>query len=86
MNISMYYEKKDKYKTIRDLTYHIGNVGVDLKHNKENNQDIDIAQYSYDDAKFIRKEMQINNEDLYILYIYIDVYAESEQELEMQLR
>ena len=29
MNISIFYEKKDKYKTIRDLTYHIGNVGVD---------------------------------------------------------
>ena len=29
--------------------------------------------------------MQINNEDLYLLYIYIDVYAESEKELEIQL-
>ena len=85
MNLSIFYEKKDKYKTIRDLTYHIGNVGVDLKTIKENTQDIDIAKYSYDDAKYIRKEMQINNEDLYLLYIYIDVYAESEKELEIQL-
>lgn len=82
MNISIFYEKKDKYKTIRDLTYHIGNVGADLKTTKENIQDIDIAKYSYDDAKYIRKEMQINNEDLYLLYIYIDVYAESPKELE----
>ncbi len=82
MNISIFYEKKDKYKTIRDLTYHIGNVGVDLKNTKENIQDIDIAQYTYDDAKYIRKEMQINNEDLYLLYIYIDIYAESPNELE----
>ena len=81
----MFYEKKDKYKTIRDLTYHIGNVGVDLKNTKENTQDIDIAKYSYNDAKYIRKEMQINNEDLYLLYIYLNVYAESEKELEMQL-
>lgn len=85
INISMFYEKKDKYKTIRDLTYHIGNVGVDLKNTKENTQDIDIAKYSYNDAKYIRKEMQINNEDLYLLYIYLNVYAESEKELEMQL-
>ena len=85
MNLSIFYEKKDKYKTIRELTYHIGNVGVDLKNTKENTQDIDIAKYSYDDAKYIRKEMQINNEDLYLLYIYIDVYAENEKELEMQL-
>ena len=85
MNISIYYEKKDKYKAIRELTYHIGNVGVDLKQNKENNQDIDIARFTYDDAKYIRKEMQINNEDLYLLYIYIDIYAENEKELEMQI-
>lgn len=85
MNLSIFYEKKDKYKTIRDLTYHIGNVGVDLKSTKENIQDIDIAKFSYDDAKYIRKEMQINNEDLYLLYMYIDVYAENEKELEMQL-
>ena len=82
MNISIFYEKKDKYKTIRDLTYHIGNVGVDLKGTKENVQDIDIAKYTYDDAKYIRKEMQINNEDLYLLYIYVDVYAENPRELE----
>ena len=82
MNISIFYEKKDKYKTIRDLTYHIGNVGVDIKNTKENIQDIDIARYTYDDAKYIRKEMQINNEDLYLLYIYIEIYAEQPKELE----
>ena len=85
MNLSIFYEKKDKYKTIRELTYHIGNVGVDLKNTKENIQDIDVAKFSYNDAKFIRKEMQINNEDLYLLYIYVDVYAENEKELEMQI-
>ena len=31
INISIFYEKQDSYKTIRNLTYHIGNVGVDLK-------------------------------------------------------
>ena len=31
MNISMFYEKQDSYKTIKDLTYHIGNVGVEIK-------------------------------------------------------
>lgn len=25
MNISVFYEKQDSYKTIRELTYHIGN-------------------------------------------------------------
>ena len=85
MNISIFYEKKDKYKTIRDLTYHIGNVGVDLKETKENKQDIDIEKFTYNDAKYIRKEMQINNEDLYLLYIYIDVYSDNPKELEANI-
>ena len=85
LNISLFYEKQDIYKTIRDLTYHIGNVGVDLKNNNQNRQDIDIAAFTYNDAKYIRKEMQINNEDLYFLYIYIEIFNENKKELEIQL-
>ena len=36
MNISVFYEKQDSYKTIRELTYHIGNVGVELKESNQN--------------------------------------------------
>ncbi len=82
VNISIFYEKQNTYKTIRDLTYHIGNVGVDLKENNANRQDIDIAAFTYNDAKYIRKELQINNEDLYFLYIYINTYSQSVKELE----
>ena len=70
MNLSIFYEKQDSYKTIKDLTYHIGNVGVELKESNPNRQDIDIAAFAYNDAKFIRKEIQVNNEDIYLLYIY----------------
>ena len=55
INISIFYEKLDTYKTIRDLTYHIGNVGVDLNSNNQNRQDMDIAAFTYNDAKYIRK-------------------------------
>ena len=85
MNISIFYEKQDSYKTIRDLTYHIGNVGVELKEANQNRQDIDIASFTYNDAKYIRKEMQVNNEDLYFLYIYINLYSEDIKELEYNL-
>lgn len=85
MNISIFYEKQDSYKIIKDLTYHIGNVGVELKGSNENRQDIDIAAFTYNDAKYIRKEMQVNNEDMYFLYIYIIVYSKEIQELEYYL-
>ena len=85
MNISIFYEKQDTYKTIKDLTYHIGNVGVDLKENNKNRQDIDLVAFTYNDAKYIRREMQVNNEDLYFLNIYITIFSENKKELEYLL-
>jgi len=82
MNISIFYEKKDKYKTIRELTYHIGNVGVELKEGNQNKQDIDIAAFSYNDARYIRREMQVNGEEIYYMYIYLTVFSNDKRELE----
>ena len=81
----MFYEKKDKYKTIRDLTYHISNASVEIKEKNDNKQDIDIATFTYNDAKYIRREMQINNEDLYFIYLYLCIYSEDKKELEFNL-
>ena len=85
MNISIFYEKQDPYKTIRNLTYHIANVGVDLKESNQNRQDIDIAAFTYNDAKYIRKEIQVNNEDIYFLYIYINLSSENLEKQEYLL-
>ena len=85
MNISIFYEKQDPYKIIRNLTYHIANVGVDLKEGSQNRQDIDIAAFTYNDAKYIRKEIQINNEDIYFLYIYLNVFSEDTNKQEYLL-
>ena len=82
MNISVFYERQDTIKTIRELTYHIGNVGVEIKSANDNRQDIDIAAFTYNDAKYIRKQMQVNNEDLYFLYIYIEIFSEDKKELD----
>ena len=84
LNISIFYEKQDPYKIIRKLTYNIANVGVDLKDDK-NNQNVDIAAFTYNDAKYIRKEIQINNEDIYFLYIYLNVFSEKLEEQEYLL-
>lgn len=85
MNISIFYEKQDSYKAIRNLTYNIANVGVDLKDGKTNPAEEDIASFTYNDAKYIRKEIQINNEDIYFLYIYINIFSKEENELEFLL-
>ncbi|MBO5348620.1 MAG: ATP-binding protein [Clostridia bacterium] len=82
INISMFYEKQNTYKVIKDLTYHIGNVGVDLQNYSESRQDIDLAAFTYNDAKYIRKEIQLNNEDLYYIYIYLNLFSQNKKDLE----
>jgi len=84
-NISIFYEKQDTYKAIKELTYNIGNTGVDLKFGNTNKEDIDIAAFSYNDAKYIRKEIQVNNQDLYYLYTYCVLVAQDEKELKKNL-
>ena len=69
LNISVFYEKQNPYKIIKDLTYHIGTVSVELKDGNQNKSDIDIAAFTYNDAKYIRREIQVNGEDFYFLYI-----------------
>ena len=85
LNISIFYEKQDPYKIIRKLTYNIANVGVDLKEENKNKQDSDIAVFTYNDAKYIRKEIQVNNEDIYFLYIYLNIFSEKIEEQEYLL-
>ncbi len=70
MNISIFYEKCDTSKVIKELTYNIGNVGAELKQFNDNRQDIDIAAFTYNDAKYIRKEIQINNEEIFFIYLF----------------
>ena len=60
-------------------------MGAELKESNQNRQDIDIAAFSYNDAKYIRKEIQVNNEEIYFLYIYINIYSENIEELEYYL-
>ena len=83
--LSIYYEKQDTYKVIKDLTYNIGNVKVDMENIGENRENSEIAVFTYNDAKYIRREMQINNEELYFIYTYVTVYSNSIKELELKL-
>lgn len=84
INMSIFYEKEDAYKVVKDLTYNIGNTAVEMESSK-NRQDIDLLEYTYDDAKYIRKQLQVNNEDFYYLYAYITVYSADIKELNINL-
>ena len=85
INFSIFYEKQDMYKVLKELTYNLGNVSVDIKESNSNRQDIEIAKYTYDDAKYIRKQLQINNDEIYYIYTYVTVYSKNLDELYQDL-
>ena len=86
IQISMYYTKMNTSDVIKELTYSIGNSGATIKTSNENQQDIDLMGSSYDDAKNIRKKLQLGDENLYYLAIYVGVFAKTKDELEKGLQ
>ena len=77
IQLSMFLEKINTYDVIKKLTYHIGNVNTDMKMSSGNKQDYELLNITYNDAKEIRKELQVNNEKIYNVYLYISVYEDN---------
>ncbi len=83
INISIFYEKKDSNKAIKELTYLIGNNNIEITENQ--NAQTELVAFSNNDAKYIRRQIQLENEELYFLYIYIVIYDKNIIELESNL-
>ncbi len=83
--ISIYIEKNNKYKIIKEIAKNIGNTTVDLEKINNSRIDIDIAKSSLEDAKYIRREMQLNNQQLLYFYTYITTYSKNKEELKNQI-
>lgn len=86
IQIAMFYDKMNSYDVIKELTYNIGNTGANLKTSGQNQQDIEIIGSTYNDAKYIRKQLQMGEEDLFYLTLYIGTYASNQAELERNLQ
>ena len=83
--ISIYVEKNNQYKIIKEIARNIGNTTVDLEKINNSRIDIDIARSSLEDAKYIRKQMQLNNQQLLYFYTYITTYSKNKEELKNQI-
>ena len=86
IQLSIYYQKLNSYEVIKELTYNIGNTGATIKTTNENQQDMEVAGSTYSDAKLIRKQLQLGEEELFDLTICIGVFANSVMELETSLQ
>ena len=86
IQISMFYEKKNSYEVIKELTYRIGNAGANLKMSNQNQQNFEILGGVYEDAKYIRKQLQMGEEDLFYCTIYLGTFSTSIEDLERNLQ
>lgn len=59
VQISIFYEKKNTFEVIKEITYNIGNTGATIKTSSGNQSDVDVLHSAYDDAKYIRKQLQV---------------------------
>ena len=84
--MSIFYDKRNSFETLKSLTSYIGNAGSNLKMSSKNQIDIDLMNTSYENAKYIKKQIQVENDDIYFLNIYILTSADSLEELESNLQ
>lgn len=85
-DISFFMEKEDKSILLRKLTTYIAKNKSEINTTHDNRQDLELINNMTDFAKYLRKEIQVNNEEIYSLSIYITINKESLNELQSKIR
>lgn len=80
-DMSFFIEKKDTNSVLKQLTYYISSSGTEIKTVNENQMDIDVLSKIKEDAKNLRKEIQINNEQVYFFNIFITFHHNDSKKL-----
>lgn len=80
-DISINIKKEDTEKILKELTYKISSSTAEIKTINNNQVDIDILNNIKDDAISIRKEIQINNQEIFNMSIVITFYSYDYKEL-----
>lgn len=79
--MSIYIQKQDTYKILKELTYSISTSKSEIKTSKAAQMDIDIITKLQDDASFLRKEIQINNQEIFYINFILTFYSNDNNEL-----
>lgn len=83
---SLFYEKQISSEVIKNITYSIGNAGSEIKDASDSQSDFEILGTTYNDAKYIRRKMQLEQEGLYNLYCYVSISSQSKDNLENDMQ
>lgn len=80
-SLAIYIDKQDTSKVLKDLTYKISSSSAEIKTINKNQIDIDIINSLKNDAIKLRKEIQINNQDIFNVNIIITFCSNDYKEL-----
>lgn len=85
-DMSVFVQKQDTLKVLKDITYNISNSKAETNTINNNQIDIDVIDKLTDDAKKLRYQIQINNEQVYNIYTFITLRNYNKNELLHMLR
>lgn len=80
-DISIFLQKQDIMKVLKDLTYYISSYSAEISTINKNQVDIDVLDKSRENAKNLRREIQINNEEVYNVSCIITLYSNSKNDI-----
>lgn len=73
-DISIYIQKQDTYDVLKKISYQISNLRSELKDTRKNQLDLDIMEITTKDAKNLRREIKINNEEIFKINFQITFF------------
>ena len=79
--MSIYIQKQDTYKILKELMQFISTSKSEIKTAKSSQIDIDLMTKSSDDANALRKEIQINNQEIFYTNFILTFYSSSKDNL-----
>ena len=78
---SIYIQKQDTYDVLKKISYQISNLRSELKDTRKNQLDLDIMEITTKDAKNLRREIQINTEEIFKINFQITFFHKDLEKL-----
>lgn len=78
---SIHVKKQDTVKLLKELTYSISSNQIEINDTKKNQIDFDVIDNVTKDAKSLRREIQIENEEIFYVSFIITLYSSNKENL-----
>lgn len=74
-DMSIYIKKLDAMKVLNDITYNIASSEGELYTINSNQRNIDVIKRANDDSKKLRRQIQVENQEIYDINIILTFYS-----------